>query len=137
MKGKTKMTNHYYIYLGRENGKRVIHKVGQTRQTCYARCKNADYKIGCAFEIVFKNKVSEESKKSTLTVLENIILSKFREHYKVEHGREYFRTPKQNWDTVKVFFEEEMKDIFTKITWNSSTIKGYTYHEGWVAPNTY
>ena len=58
------MTNHYYIYLGRKNGKRVIHKVGQTRQTCYARCKNANYKIGCAFEIIMPNDYITTKKKN-------------------------------------------------------------------------
>ena len=132
------MTNHYYIYLGRENGKRVIHKVGQTRQTCYARCKNADYKIGCAFDITFKKNISDETKRHILTVCENIILGEFHRKYKIEHGREYFRTTKQNWDIVKIFFKEEMEnmlDIFIKDSTNS--IVGYTFYEGWVAPNTY
>jgi hypothetical protein len=132
------MTNHYYIYLGRENGKRVIHKVGQTRQTCYARCKNADYKIGCAFEIEFSKNLTDEVKKSLLTCIENIILGEFRSVYKVEHGREYFRTTKQNWDVVKPFFKEKMESFFnTQNRALQRTIVGYTYHEGWVAPNTY
>lgn len=132
------MTNHYYIYLGRENGKRVIHKVGQTRQTCYARCKNADYKIGCAFEIEFDKKVSDEMKRSLLTCVENIILSEFHSVYKIAHGREYFRTTKQNWDIVQPFFKEKMEDFLNwQVKSFNSVIVGYTYHEGWVAPNTY
>lgn len=132
------MTNHYYIYLGRENGKRVIHKVGQTRQTCYARCKNADYKIGCAFEIEFKKNLTDEVKKDLLTCIENIILSEFRRVYKIEHGREYFRTTKQNWDIVKPFFKDKMESFFnTQSKALKNTIVGYTYHEGWVTPNSY
>jgi hypothetical protein len=132
------MTNHYYIYLGRENGKRVIHKVGQTRQTCYERCKNADYKIGCAFEIEFKKNLTDEVKKGLLTCIENIILGEFRSVYKVEHGREYFRTTKQNWDIVQPFFKEKMENFLDwQVKSINSMVIGYTYHEGWVAPNTY
>ena len=123
------MTNHYYIYLGRENGKRVIHKVGKTRQTCYARCKNADYKIGCAFEL--DTDMGERLNKLALDAIENEILYIFKQHYKIEHGREYFRTPKTYWEDIKPFFIEEMKKILDR--WHME----YTYYEGWVAPNTY
>ena len=132
------MANHYFIYLGRENGKRTVHKVGQTTRTCYARCKSADYKIGCAFEIEFKENLTDEVKKGLLNCIETIILSEFRRVYKIEHGREYFRTTKQNWDVVKPFFKEKMENLFnTQGRVLQSTIVGYTYHEGWVAPNTY
>ena len=131
------MTNHYYIYLGRENGKRVIHKVGQTRQTCYARCKNADYKIGCAFDIIFSDKITDKEKRELLTVAENIVITRFREKYKIEHGREYFRTTKQNWNTVKAYFEEVTRDLLDGSVIVNNSIVGYTYHEGWVTANSY
>lgn len=127
------MTNHYYIYLGRENGKRVVHKVGQTRQTCYARCKNADYKIGCAFEFTFIP-MYEEHKKMYLNKIEREIIHRFKELYKIEHGNEYFRTPKQNWDIVKPIFIAEMEKIISK--WEI-IFADCVFHEGWVAPNTY
>ena len=131
------MTNHYYIYLGRENGKRVIHKVGQTRQTCYARCKNADYKIGCAFDIIFSDEMTDKEKRELLTFVENIIITRFKEKYKIEHGREYFRTTKQNWNTVKTYFEETTRNLLDGGVMVNKAIVGYTYHEGWVTANSY
>ena len=117
---------HSHIYLGRERGKRVVHKVGLTTQTCYARCKNADYLIGMSFEIDFP-------RNSTIWLndVENFIIGRFEENFVLEHGREYFRTPKYNWDKIKVFFAEEVSTFLHK---NGLQ---YTIHEGWVAPNTY
>jgi hypothetical protein len=126
------MTNHYYIYLGRENGKRVIHKVGQTRQTCYARCKSADYRIGCAFEIVMPENYPVAQKRKTLNEIEQCIIYYFESNFKLEHGREYFRTSKKYWEQVKPMFVEEMKFIIKDVF-----ELDYVYHEGWVTANSY
>lgn len=125
------MANQYFIYLGRERGKRVIHKVGQTTRSCYSRCKSADYIIGCGFEIVMPNNYIETKKKKTLNAVEECIINYFTENFKVEHGREYFHTTKMKWEQIKPFFIEEMKSILDMFELD------YIIHEGWVAPNTY
>lgn len=126
------MAGHYHIYLGRERGKRVIHKVGQTTQTCYARCKSADYIIGCSFEIIMPNDYLATKKKKILNEIEQCIISYFSDNFKLEHGNEYFRTTKKKWEDVKPIFMEEMKFILTDVY-----ELNYVFHEGWVAPNTY
>lgn len=117
-------TNHHYIYLGQERGKRRVYKVGQTRQTCHARCKSADFHIGMAFEL---NIDSVETLKS----VEDEILLHFRDTYSIEHGLEYFRLPKLNWEATKQFFERTMIEILTErgIT--------YTIKSGWTQPYSY
>ena len=130
------MANHYFIYLGRENGKRVIHKVGQTTRTCYARCKSADYKIGCAFDIQFNDKVPESCRKSILNTMEGLVITYFKKHYNRAHGREYFRTSKKYWNDIQAEFIEcvnKEAQCFIK----GNVITNLVYHEGWVAPNTY
>lgn len=121
------MATHNYIYLGRERGKRVVHKVGQTTQTCWARCKNSDYLIGVGIDIIFPI----GAKWYELDFIENEIIWFFQEQFPLEHGREYFRTKGHNWEATKKLFLAKMIEILDK--------KGYAYeiHEGWVAPNTY
>lgn len=126
------MANHYFIYLGRERGKRVIHKVGQTTQTCYARCKSADYLIGCGFEIIMPNDYIATRKKKILNEIEQCIISYFADNFKLEHGNEYFRTTKLKWEQVKPMFINEMKFIL-----NDVFELDYVIHEGWVTPNSY
>ena len=117
---------HTHIYLGRERGKRVVHKVGLTTTTCWQRCKNADYLIGTSFEIDFPR-----NSPIWLKDVEKFIIGRFEEKFTIEHGQEYFRTPKHDWDKIKAFFVEEMTIYLHE--------KGlhYKIHEGWVAPNTY
>ena len=126
------MANHYFIYLGRERGKRVVHKVGQTTQTCYARCKNADYLIGCGFEIIMPNDYIATRKKKILNEIEQCIISYFVDNFKLEHGNEYFRTTKLKWEQIKPIFINEMKFIL-----NDVFELEYVIHEGWVTPNSY
>lgn len=126
------MANHYFIYLGRERGKRVVHKVGQTTQTCYARCKSADYLIGCGFEIIMPNDYIATRKKKILNEIEQCIISYFADNFKLEHGNEYFRTTKLKWEQVKPIFINEMKFIL-----NDVFELEYVIHEGWVTPNSY
>ena len=126
------MANHYFIYLGRERGKRVVHKVGQTTQTCYARCKSADYLIGCGFEIIMPNDYIATRKKKILNEIEQCIISYFADNFKLEHGNEYFRTTKLKWEQVKPIFINEMKFIL-----NNVFELEYVIHEGWVTPNSY
>ena len=123
-------TNHYYIYLGRERGKRVVHKVGQTRQTCWARCAHADYLIGVGIDIHVPGKTFDLKRKQ-LNEAERIIIDYFTHRFPIEHGNEYFRTKKHNWEVIKKMFLEEMLRFLNEKGW------GYEIHEGWVAPNTY
>lgn len=124
------MAKHSFIYLGRERGKRVVHKVGQTTQTCWARCKSSDYLIGVGIEINLPGETSLTRSKQ-LNEAEAVIINYFAERFPVEHGCEYFRTKKHNWDKVKAIFIAEMVRFLDEKGW------GYEIHEGWVAPNTY
>lgn len=124
------MARHSYIYLGRERGKRVVHKVGQTVQTCWARCKNSDYLIGVGIEIDLPGATSVTRSKQ-LNEIENAIILFFADRFPIEHGNEYFRTSKHPWEMTKELFLAEMVRLLDERGW------GYTIHEGWVAPNTY
>lgn len=124
------MAKHSFIYLGRERGKRVVHKVGQTSQTCWARCKSSDYLIGVGIEINLPGDTSLTRSKQ-LNEAERAIIEYFAERFPIEHGCEYFRTKKHNWEMVKAMFITEMVRFLDEKGW------GYEIHEGWVAPNTY
>lgn len=122
---------HYHIYLGRERGKRTIHKVGQTTQTCWARCRSSDYLIGMSYELIFPEGMIASEKKKCLNEAERFIIENFGNKFSVVHGHEYFRTSKKHWEEVKKIFITEMTGFLTWKGW------GYEIHEGWVAPNTY
>ena len=118
---------HSFIYLGKERGKRVIYKVGQTKQTCYARCKCSDYLIGMGIEI----KLSPSTLNKELNSIEREILKVFSDKFPIEHGNEYFRMKKYDWDMSKDFFLIEMLVILRNRGLN------YTIYDEWVKPNTY
>jgi hypothetical protein len=122
---------HYHIYLGRERGKRTIHKVGQTTQTCYARCRSSDYLIGMSYELIFPEGMIASEKKKCLNEAERFIIENFGNKFKVVHGHEYFRTTKKQWDEIRKIFITEMTGFLAWKGW------AYEVHEGWVAPNTY
>lgn len=123
-------TNHYFIYLGQERGKRVVHKVGQTMQTCYARCKNADYRIGVGIDIAVPG-ITYRAKKDQLNEAEDFIVGYFASRWKIEHGQEYFRTPKYNWEKIRIEFLAAMMVFLEEKGWD------YEIHEGWVEKGTY
>ena len=123
-------SNHHYIYLGRDRGTRVVHKVGQTKQTCWARCAHADYLIGVGIEIFCPGDTSNTRSKQ-LNEAERSIINYFAERFPVEHGNEYFRIKKHNWEMIKQMFIAEMVRFLDEKGWR------YEIHEGWVAPNTY
>lgn len=122
--------NHHFIYLGRERGKRVVHKVGKTQQTCWERCRSSDYLIGVGIEILTLGATSRIRSKQ-LNEAEKTIINYFADRFPIEHGNEYFRTKKHNWEMVKAMFIAEMVRFFDEKGWE------YEIHEGWVAPNTY
>ena len=121
---------HNYIYLGRERGKRVVHKVGKTTQTCWGRCGSSDYLIGVGIDIQLPGETTMTRRKQ-LNEIEMAIISFFADRFPIEHGQEYFRTSKHPWEVTKVLFLEEMERLLDERGWN------YEIHEGWVAPNTY
>jgi hypothetical protein len=122
------MGAHNYIYLGRERGKRVIHKVGQTTQTCWARCKNSDYLIGVGVDIVIP---AGREYWYTLNEIEQEMLTYFRNRFAIEHGLEYFRTKGYYWEDTKDIFLAKLESILKR-----RGLK-YTIYEGWVEPYTY
>ena len=121
----------YQIYLGRERGKRVVHKVGQAKKGCWQRCKNADYLIGMSFELFFPNESLVKTKYKNLNEAEKFIIGVFEQKFTIEHGKEYFRTTKMKWPQVRELFIAEMTQFLNEKGWQ------YEIHEGWVAPNTY
>lgn len=117
-------TNHNYIYLGQERGKRRVYKVGMTQQTCHARCRKADFRIGIAFEI---SGISAD----TLKIIENEVLLHFRDEYSIEHGLEYFRMPKHNWEQSSAYFTTVVTEVLTEKNLQ------YEIKRGWVEPYSY
>lgn len=127
---KIMATNHYHIYLGQERGKRVVHKVGQTTQGCWERCRKADYRIGMSFEI-FPNCGTYRGNKNCLNEAEKFIIASFTSRFPIDHDREYFRTSKHNWEKTKEIFVADMIQFLTEKGWQ------YEIHEGWVERGTY
>lgn len=127
------MAEHYFIYLGKEKGKRVVYKTGQTVRDCYARCKNADYQIGIAIDIDLNSCefAQDWHRKYRLDVIEQSIVHYFAERFPVEHGREYFRLKKHNWEMAKELWLAEMVNILEKYNLN------YTIYDGWVSKENY
>lgn len=121
------MKKHNYIYLGKEKGKRTIYKVGKTTHSCHQRCSHSDYIIGVGIDI----KVPTNAVYNELDNAEMFIINRFKQRFKVEHGREYFRCPKYNWEMIKKLFMAEMINYLTTIGLE------YEIHEGWTAPHTY
>lgn len=122
------MSTTSFIYLGRERGKRVVHKVGQTTRSCWERCRVADYLIGVGVEIELPGETSTTRRKQ-LNGIEKDITLFFAQRFPREHGNEYFRTSKHPWEVTKVLFLEEMERLLEERGWN------YKIHEGWVSPN--
>ncbi len=120
---------HNYIYLGRERGKRVVHKVGQTTQTCWARCKNSDYLIGVGVDIIFP--LGTRFPESKLNLIEWEMLNYFSNLFNIEHGREYFRTKGYYWEDTKKLFLDKLISILDREGFK------YTIYEGWVEPFSY
>ena len=123
----TTVKNHYYIYLGKERGKRNIYKVGRTTQTCWARCKNSDYLIGLGVDIQMPPSATSWSE---FVWAEEMIIKTFAKNFAKAHGNEYFKT-QWSWDRIKELFMSEIISYLEQ--------KGFTYtiHYGWVAPHTY
>ena len=119
------MAHQYYIYLGRERGKRVIHKVGKTTQGCWNRCKNSDYLIGLGIEILLPGE-TRTARNKQLSEIETKMIQCFTEKFTVEHGCEYFRTTNHKWNTVKEIFLAEIEEILNLKGWE------YIIHDGWV-----
>lgn len=122
------MGKHNFIYLGTERGKRVVHKVGKTTQTCWARCHSADYLIGIGIDIVFP---MGEPKAKLLSQTERMIINYFASMFPIEKGNEYFRCSKHKWERIKPLFLNKMIEYLDE--------QGYVYtiHEGWCTANSY
>ena len=119
-----------FIYLGQERGKRVVHKVGQTVRPCWKRCENADYRIGVGIQIYCPG-ITDRTRKNQLNEAEDFIVGYFASRWKIEHGKEYFRTPNFNWDDIKEVFLHEMIAFLDEKGWE------YEIHEGWATRDTY
>lgn len=121
--------NHSFIYLGLSKENKNIIKVGQTQQTCWARCKYADYRIGLAFEI-FTSDGKRCIDNNLLTQIEKEILQVFREQFLTVKGREYFKIS-EDWEDIKWFFAEELQKIL-----NYKHVTFEMFYK-WVEPYTY
>ena len=120
----------YFIYLGQERGKRVVHKVGQTIRPCWKRCENADYRIGVGIQIMVPG-ATDRIRKNQLNEAEDFIVGYFASKWKIEHGKEYFRTPKYNWEKIRIEFLAAMMVFLEEKGWD------YVVHEGWATRDTY
>ena len=120
----------YFIYLGQERGKRVVHKVGQTIRPCWKRCENADYRIGVGIQIMVPG-TTDRTRKNQLNEAEDFIVSYFASRWKIEHGKEYFRTPNYNWEKIRIEFLAAMMVFLEEKGWE------YVVHEGWATRDTY
>ena len=120
------MEKTYQIYLGRERGKRTVHKVGQAKKGCWQRCKNADYLIGMSFEI-FPPCDLVSNKEKCLNEAEKFIIGVFADRFTIEHGKEYFRTRHHKWVDCREIFIKEMTQFLCNKGWD------YVIHEGWVS----
>lgn len=123
------ISNHSFIYLGLSKENKNIIKVGQTQQTCWARCKYADYRIGLAFEI-FNADGKNHIDNNLLTQIEKEILQVFREQFLTVKGREYFKIS-EDWEDIKWFFAGEMQKIL-----NYKHVTFEMFYK-WVEPHTY
>lgn len=122
-------SNHSFIYLGLSKENKNIVKVGQTQQTCWARCKYADYRIGLAFEI-FTPDGKRCIDNNLLTQIEKEILQVFREQFLTVKDREYFKIS-EDWEDIKWFFAEELQKIL-----NYKHVTFEMFYK-WVEPYTY
>lgn len=120
----------YFIYLGQERGKRVVHKVGQTIRPCWKRCENADYRIGVGIQIMVPG-TTDRIRKNQLNEAEDFIVEYFASRWKIEHGKEYFRTPNYNWEKIRIEFLAAMMVFLEEKGWE------YVVHEGWATRDTY
>jgi hypothetical protein len=121
---------NYFIYLGRERGKRTVHKVGQSVRPCWKRCANTDYLIGVGINIHFPDAL-ERTRKNHLNETERMIVSFFKERFPVEHGHEYFRTKNFKWEQTKELFLAQMISYLDEMGWE------YEIFEGWATEGTY
>lgn len=122
------MARHNFIYLGTMRGKRVVHKVGKTTRTCWARCRDADYLIGIGIDIIFPIGKPQDK---LLNKTEKMIVDYFASMFPIEKGNEYFRCSKHKWEKIKPLFLNKMIEYLEK------TGCAYTIHEGWCSANSY
>ena len=122
-----KMLNNK-LYFGTLNKDKSIIKVGITSQTCWARCKNADYRICRA--IRFPNLEYYEVK-----ALECLMINEYRKIKKIYKGEEYFYSGLTSLkDNI-----EEWYSIIEKVM-NVFNLKEYDYQicgTKYVTPHSY
>ena len=106
-------TNHNYIYLGFLDNDNDIIKVGMTQQTCYTRCKNADYTIYMAIEIM------EKCNRFNLRAIETKVLKYYTNKYSIAKGNEYFNCSKsltkitsEFMNITKAIIKQELGQVF-------------------------
>lgn len=117
-----------YVYLGKglEEG---VYKIGMTKQTCWSRCHNSDYRIGIAFSVVPKDS-SFLTRNHTLHTLEQGLIKMFKELFPIAHGKEYFKI-NASWDTVKELFSLKITSMIEDMGLE------YRIYDDWCAPYTY
>jgi hypothetical protein len=110
-------TKYSYLYLGFLDDDSSVIKIGRTSQTCKARCKNADYTIYYGIRLfkqiknIDKTICCEELSIPTLNSLEQLILSYYRQNYKLNKGFEYFNNKDKDFNFLKKEFEEIVNKV--------------------------
>lgn len=119
------MGMHCYLYIGKGSCKN-IYKIGRTTQTCYQRCKNANYTIIGAIDLTLN-----AHKNITLNKLERQMIKEFQKKYKIAYGNEYFRIPKRDHYKIVKFWQdivmEIIKENVTHIEERYGEVGPYTY----------
>lgn len=105
--------NHNFIYLGFTDDDDDVIKVGMTQQTCYARCKNTDFTIYMAIEIM------EKCSRMDLKVIEAKVLRYYTKNYSIAKGEEYFyclkslaKITNEFINTVREIIKQELGIVF-------------------------
>ena len=129
------------IYIGRCTTDTLTYKIGLTKQTCWARCKNTDYSIFAAGDFGWQLKASE------LEFLESYVRMCFNAMTEVQYQvkTDYFtikpnQTIDEQWMTewLFTFLDEGRAILNTKRAFsNTPSIKMNGKYIGYVMPYFY
>ena len=128
----------FKLYMGYYEGKTeyTVIKIGKTTKTCWSRCKNEDYLICQAVNLMRYSYLDNNIPNGLCDFLEAAMIFEYRNRYKTYKGDEYFYIPNKS----KFEIEKEWRDILNTIIQNyASTISkdSWFWHIGTVGPYTY
>lgn len=126
----------FKLYMGylKQNTKYTVIKIGQTTKTCWSRCKNEDYHICQAVQLLYHHNTNIP--KGLSDFLEAAMLFEYRNKYPAFKGNEYFYIENKSKEEIE---KEWYNIINTLIKQYCSTINNndWLFHTGAVEPYTY